>query len=68
MKIQVRVKEDPVTKESYIDINDLSDFFEDLSLIDTCELKELGQESFSILFYDKDGNLLKLKNLDKKEE
>lgn len=66
MSVKIQVKSDPDTGESYIDMADLSDFFEDPSLVHSYELKELENKQISLTFYDKDKKVLKLKKIDNK--
>jgi hypothetical protein len=63
----IKVKKDPETNEFYLDMADLNHYFDDSSLVASYELVELDTGALSIKFYDKEGNHLKLKNLDKKE-
>lgn len=61
MSLILKLKKDSKTKKNYINLKDLSIFFEDISVVDTYKIKELGEKCLSLTFYDKDGNLIKIK-------
>lgn len=63
----IEIKKDPDTNEFYLDMSDIYDYFEDPSLVVGYELVELEGGALSLKFFDKDGNHLKLKNLEKNE-
>lgn len=56
--MSVKVKKDEETGEFYIDIQDLKELFEDISIIDSYVFEELEGGEFSLQFYDKDENIV----------
>lgn len=64
MKLSVILKEDPDTKQSYIELSDIAHFFDDVTEVDSYKIQELDDKSLSLTFYDKDGNQIKIKNME----
>ena len=58
----LNLKKDETTGESYFDLSDISDFFEDVSQVDSYEINSLEEGQLSIIFYDKEGNQISLKD------
>lgn len=56
--MSVKIKKDEETGEYYIDIEDLKELFEDISVIDSYVFEELEDGEFSLQFYDKDENIV----------
>jgi hypothetical protein len=59
----LKTKKDEDTGDIFIDLEDLVDYFEDISIIESCEIVELENNSVSLTFFDKDGNIVKPKEL-----
>jgi hypothetical protein len=59
----LKTKKDEDTGDIFIDLEDLVDYFEDISIIESCEIVELEDNSVSLTFFDKDGNIIKPKEL-----
>jgi len=59
----LKTKKDEETGDIYIDLEDLVDYFEDIHIIESCEIIELEDNSVSLRFFDKDGNIVKPKEL-----
>jgi hypothetical protein len=51
----VVVKKDEETGEYYFDITELSDLFDDISIIDTYSIEMRDDKSIVVEFFDKDG-------------
>lgn len=58
MKVAITLKKDEETGELYIDMNDLVDCFDDISIIDGYEIEELEDNTIAIRFYDVRGNVV----------
>lgn len=56
MSKTVIVKKDEDSGEYYFDISEISDLFEDFSLIDSYSIEQLDDGSIIVEFYDVDGN------------
>jgi hypothetical protein len=56
--MSVNIKKDEETGEFYIDIQDLKELFEDISIIDSYVFEELDDGGFSLQFYDKNDNIV----------
>lgn len=52
----VVVKKDEETGEYYFDITELSDLFDDVSVIDTYSIEMKDDNSIVVEFFDKDNN------------
>lgn len=52
----VVVKKDEETGEYYFDITELSDLFDDVSVIDTYSIEMRDDNSIVVEFFDKDNN------------
>lgn len=51
----VVVKKDEETGEYYFDVTELSDLFDDISIIDTYSIEMRDDKSIVVEFFDKDG-------------
>lgn len=56
--MNITLKKDEETGESYIDIADLAELFEDISIVDHYVLTEHDDGSISLQFFDKDENVV----------
>lgn len=56
MSKTVLVKKDEETGEYYFDVTDLSDLFEDVSIVDSYSLETKDDGSIILEFFDKDNN------------
>lgn len=56
MSKTILVKKDEESGEYYFDITELSDLFEDSSIIDTYSVETNDDGSIIVEFFDKDGN------------
>jgi hypothetical protein len=52
----VVVKKDEETGEYYFDVTELSDLFDDISIIDTYSIEMRDDKSIVVEFFDKDNN------------
>jgi hypothetical protein len=52
----IPVKKDENTGEYYFDVTDVSDLFEDASIVDTYSLETRDDGTIILEFFDKDGN------------
>lgn len=57
MKAYVQIKKDKESGEHYFDFEDFKDLF-DISKIDTYDMRVKSDGSFSITFYDINGNVI----------
>lgn len=55
MSKTVVVKKDEESGEYYFDITELSDLFEDVSVVDTYSIEMKDDKSMVVEFFDKDG-------------
>jgi hypothetical protein len=58
MKVTITLKKDEESGEVYIDMDDLVDCFDDISIIDGYEIEEMEDNSIAIRFYDVKGNVV----------
>jgi hypothetical protein len=56
--MNLKIRKDEQTGESYIDIADLSEVFEDISAVEYYELVENEDGSITLQFFDKDENVI----------
>lgn len=56
MSKTVLIKKDEETGEYYFDVTDLSDLFDDVSLVDSYSLETKEDGSIILEFFDKDNN------------
>lgn len=61
--MNLNIKKDSESGEYYIDLYDLQDYFHDISIIEYYELEELEDGSISLRFFDKNNNVVSLKEL-----
>jgi len=54
--MNLKIKKDEETGEHYLDINDLSDLFDDISLIEYYTIEERDDNSIAISFFDENNN------------
>jgi len=56
MSKTVFIKKDEESGEYYFDVTDISDLFEDASIVDTYSIETKDDGSIVLEFFDKDGN------------
>lgn len=54
--MNLKIKKDEETGEHYLDINDLSDLFDDISSIEYYTIEERDDNSIAISFFDENNN------------
>lgn len=54
--MKVQIKKDLESEDYYLDVNDLSELFDDISIVEYYTIEEREDNSLVLSFFDKDNN------------